>query len=246
MHVEAWGEGPRVVLVHGAITNGPMAWSKQRPLAERWQLLVVTRPGFAPNPPQDRCDFEPDAAAIADLLHEPAHLVGHSYGGLVALLAAAQRPEGALSLTLIEPPVMSLLRGDPDVEEAIANHLALLDAHGNDPRAFLAAFTASLGGDPASVPDTLPDHLRQNVELLIHERFPWAAVVPTDVLAAAPFPKLVVSGGHSRMQESLCDALNQRIGPTSQRAIVEGSGHNVQRTGPAFNERLEQFYLSTS
>jgi pimeloyl-ACP methyl ester carboxylesterase len=234
------------VLVHGAITNGPAAWSKQRPLAERWQLLVVSRPGFVPNPPEERCDFEPDASAIAGLLDPPAHLVGHSYGGLVALLAAAQRPEGVRSLTVIEPAVMSLLRGDPEVEEAIAHHLALLGAHRDDPRGFLAAFTASLGGDAATVPDPLPDQLRQHVELLMHERFPWEAVVPVDALAAAPFPTLVVSGGHSRMQEALCDALGERLGPGVQRSVVDGAGHNVQRTGTAFNDRLERFLVSSS
>src|ERR1700757_397360 len=101
MQLEIWGEGPRVVLVHGAITNGPAAWSKQRPLAERWQLVVVNRPGFAPNPPEQRSDFEADAAALARMLDEPAHLVGHSYGGLIVLLAADQRPDAVLSLTLI-------------------------------------------------------------------------------------------------------------------------------------------------
>ena len=63
--------------------------AEQKPLAERWQLVVVNRPGFAPNPPEPRCDFEADAEAIAALLDEPAHLVGHSYGGLIALLAAS-------------------------------------------------------------------------------------------------------------------------------------------------------------
>ena len=232
------------MLVHGAITNGPAAWSKQRPLAERWQLLVVSRPGFVPNPPEERCDFEPDASAIAGLLDPPAHLVGHSYGGLVALLAAAQRPEGVRSLTVIEPAVMSLLRGDPEVEEAIAHHLALLGAHRDDPRGFLAAFTASLGGDAATVPDPLPDQLRQHVELLMHERFPWEAAIPIETLASAPFPTFAVSGGHSPMHEMMCDTLAGRLGPSAQRAVIEGDGHIVQRTGAAFNDRLEHFLVS--
>jgi pimeloyl-ACP methyl ester carboxylesterase len=246
VHIDIWGEGPRAVLVHGAITNGPAAWSKQRPLGDRWQLVVVSRPGFVPNPPQERCDFEADGLAIAGLLDEPAHLIGHSYGGLVALLAAAQRPEGVRSLTVIEPAVMSLLRGEPEVEEAIAHHLALLTAHHDDPRGFLAAFTASLGGDAATVPDPLPEQLRQHVELLMHERFPWEAVVPVEALAAARFSKLVVSGGHSGMQEALCDALAERLGPAVQRAVIPGGGHNVQRTGAVFNDCLEGFLVSSS
>jgi pimeloyl-ACP methyl ester carboxylesterase len=234
------------VLVHGAITNGPAAWSKQRPLADRWQLVVVNRPGFAPNPPEQRCDFEADAAALARILDEAGHLVGHSYGGLIALLAAEQRPDAVLSLTLIEPAVTSLLRGDLEVEQSITDHLSLIASHGHDARSFLAAFTARLGGDPGAVPDPLPDQLRQHVELLIHERYPWEAVITTDTLAAAPMPKLVVSGGHSAMQEALCDALAARLGATAERAVIEGAGHNVQRTGAKFNERLEQLLISAN
>jgi pimeloyl-ACP methyl ester carboxylesterase len=244
VNVEVWGAGPRVVLVHGAITNGLAAWSKQRPLAERWQLAVVNRPGFAPNPPEDRCDFELDAALIAELLDEPTHLVGHSYGGLIALLAAGQRPGEVRSLTVIEPAVMSLVRGDPAVEEAIATHVSVLASHAEDPRAFLLAFIASLGGDPATVPDPLPDQLRQHVELLMHERFPWEAAIPIETLASAPFPTFAVSGGHSPMHEMMCDTLAGRLGPSAQRAVIEGAGHIVQRTGAAFNDRLEHFLVS--
>jgi pimeloyl-ACP methyl ester carboxylesterase len=232
--------------VHGAITNGPAAWSKQRPLGERWELVVVTRAGFAPNPPEPRCDFEADAAEVVGLLDEPCHLVGHSYGGLIALLAADQRSDVVQSLTVIEPAVMSLARENLEVEQSIAEHLSLVSTHGDDPREFLAAFTVRLGGDPASVPDPLPDHLRQHVELLIHERYPWEAVIPTAALAAAPFPTLVVSGGHSGMQETMCDALADALGSSAQRAIIQGAGHSVQRTGLAFNDCLEQFLASAN
>src|ERR1700694_6224028 len=102
MHAETWGSGPRVLLIHGAVTNGGAAWSKQKPLADRWQLVVVNRPGFVPNPPAMRCDFEADAEGIAELLDGPGHVVGHSYGGLIALLAASYRPDAVRSLTVIE------------------------------------------------------------------------------------------------------------------------------------------------
>src|SRR5918996_487469 len=77
----------RLVLVHGSVVNGAMTWRAQRPLAGQFELVVVERPGFPPNPPVERVDFEPDSALVADLLQDGDHLVGHSYGGGVALLA---------------------------------------------------------------------------------------------------------------------------------------------------------------
>ena len=61
-------------------------------------------------------------------------------------------------------------------------------------------------------------------------------------LAAAPFPKLVVSGGHDPAFDAVCDVLEQRLG--AERAVIPGAGHSVQRTGAPFNERLETFLRS--
>ena len=80
----------RLVLVHGSVANGRATWSAQRPLAERFELVVLDRPGFPPNPPASRVDFESDALLVAELLRAGDHLVGHSYGGVIAMLAAAQ------------------------------------------------------------------------------------------------------------------------------------------------------------
>jgi hypothetical protein len=132
-----------------------------------------------------------------------------------------------------------LLRGDPEIEEAIRSHITLVDSHRNDPRGCLAAFTANLGGDPTGVPETLPPAVRQHVELLIHERFPSEADVPTGVLSEAQFPKLVLSGGHSGMQERICDALAVAI--SARREMITGAGHNVQRA-VGCNDALVRFW----
>ena len=111
LHVECWGRGPPVVLVHGAVADGRATWMDQRPLAERWTLTVPDRPGFGENPPVERVDFDVDAPLVAELLADGAHLVGHSYGGVISLLAAARRPEAVWSLTVVEPPAFGVARG---------------------------------------------------------------------------------------------------------------------------------------
>ena len=55
----------RLVLVHGSVTGGSPTWGAQLPLAERFDLVVLDRPGFPPNPPVDRVDFEVDAELVA-------------------------------------------------------------------------------------------------------------------------------------------------------------------------------------
>ena len=55
------------------------------------ELEILERPGFPPNPPVDRVDFDEHAVLVAEAVGDGAHLVGHSYGGVIALLAAAAR-----------------------------------------------------------------------------------------------------------------------------------------------------------
>lgn len=103
LYVEVWGDGTPVVLVHGSLATGADEWSAQRPLAdEGFKLIVPDRRGYGRSPAADGEDFLVDAEDLADLMSTGAHLVGHSYGALSAMIAAARHPEATLSLTLLE------------------------------------------------------------------------------------------------------------------------------------------------
>jgi len=75
-------------MVHGSFTSGEDAWIQQRELADRYQLLVVDRCGHGQSADTGRFGFEEQADDIADLLGKSAHLVGSSYGAVLALIVA--------------------------------------------------------------------------------------------------------------------------------------------------------------
>jgi pimeloyl-ACP methyl ester carboxylesterase len=241
LHVERWGEGPPVLLVHGAVADGRATWREQRPLAERWTLTVPDRPGFGENPPVERVDFDVDAPLVAELLADGVHLVGHSYGGVISLLAAARRPEAVWSLTVVEPPAFGVARGNPEVDELVERLREHWRSGPRDAEAFLRGFLR-LVGSATDPPSPLPPPLQRGAEMLLVERGPWEAEIPLDELAGASFPKLVVSGAHDPAFDAVCDVLEQRL--SAERAVIPGAGHSVQRTGAPFNERLEAFLLS--
>jgi pimeloyl-ACP methyl ester carboxylesterase len=228
----------RLVLVHGSVVGGRGTWAAQRPLADRFELLVLDRPGFPPNPPAARVDFEADALLVAELLEQGDHLVGHSYGGVIALLAAAARPERLRSLTVIEPPATRVAAGDPAVEAfAAAGRELYASAATSDPETFLRRFLAAVGSqfDP---PTPLPPELEQGARALAVERGPWEADVPLEELATATFPKLVVSGAHQAAFDAICDVLERDL--PAERVVLPGYGHVVQRH-PEFNAILADF-----
>jgi pimeloyl-ACP methyl ester carboxylesterase len=230
-----------VVLVHGIILGGRYAWVEQRPLAERWRLVAPDRPGHGDTPADGRQDFERDAILVADqLLDEPSHLVGLSYGAIVAALAAARRPDGVRSLTLGEPPAWALVPDDPEVV-AYGAARPIPEEADADPRRILEATFAYLGID-LPLADPLPEPLEQGARALVGLRHPGEAQLPIDELARADFPKLVVTGGHSHAFEAVADRLAEGIG--AERAVIPGAGHLVPGTGAPFNARLEAFLRS--
>src|SRR5437762_12901648 len=111
---------PRVVLVHGSVVNAAVTWAAQETLADRFELVVPNRRGFPPGPDVERVDFADEAAWLEQFLEPGTHLVGHSYGGVVCLLAAARHPELLRSLTVIEPPAFGVARGVPAADGFIA------------------------------------------------------------------------------------------------------------------------------
>jgi pimeloyl-ACP methyl ester carboxylesterase len=227
------GKGPRLLFVHGSVLNGEATWNAQRPLSERFELVVPNRRGFPPGPDVERVDFADEAVWLERFLEPGTHLVGQSYGGVIALLAAARRPELLASLTVIEPPAFDVARGHTAVEAFVASGAAI----SGDPETYLRGFLELVGSSQPEHP--LSAALLQGARTLMVERPPWEAEIPLDELAATPFPKLVVSGGHSPAFDAVCDVLEARLG--ARRAVLPGAGHGPQRLGEPFNELLASF-----
>jgi pimeloyl-ACP methyl ester carboxylesterase len=232
MHVETLGAGPRLVLVHGS--GGNSGWPVQRALADRYTLVMPTRSGYPPNPPEEHIDFEAQARELSSVLAPGDHLVGHSYGGVVSLLAA---PTVELaSLTVLEPPAFGVALGDPTVKHLV-DMLAPLWPTDLPPEEFLRRFVETVGA-VYNAPSPLPPDVELSVRAMMVERAPWEAVIPFDELDSAPYPKLVASGGHNPAFEAICDALEEGLG--AERVVLDGAGHSIPRA-PGFNDVLVEF-----
>jgi pimeloyl-ACP methyl ester carboxylesterase len=243
--VTVWGEGEPAVFVHGSFGWGEETWAKQRPLAGSYRLLLVDRRGFGGTPADGAVDFERDADDVAELLGEGAHLVGHSYGGVVSLLAAARRPDAVRSLTVIEPPALGLVRGDPLVETFITGVAeAMRTADG--PSDYRARFLRNFGF--AGRPQELEGAGLEAARSSWNERNPAEAEIRLEDLRGVR--TLVVRGDWSKTQPSaqtrgqtvlhrVCDVLERELGAES--AIFSGA-HNPQLVGEPFNECLRTFW----
>jgi pimeloyl-ACP methyl ester carboxylesterase len=241
LDVERIGVGPPVLLVHGSIVDARRTWRKQYSLADRWSLTLPNRPGFAGSPPLERNDFNLEAPMIAELLGDGSHLVGHSYGAVMALLAAAARPEAVRSLIVSEPGCFNVAAGFAEVDEVLADGRRLYESGGTlGASRFLRLFRQGVHSSHET-PDELPEWLQRGATLALRERPPWEAEIPLGTIAAAPFPKLVISGDHSPAFERLCDVIADAVG--AERAHIQGRGHTIPTTGEPYNALVQEFML---
>src|SRR5207237_4475586 len=134
---------------------------------------------------------------------------------------AALRPDAVRSLTLIEPPAFGLARGHPAVDRLVEELQALWDRAGSmEPAGFLSEFSSRIIGRRVPPTMELPPDIEQGVRTLMVERLPSEADPPLEELAQMPFPKLVVSGGHSEAFDAVCAVLVERLG--AERATLPG------------------------
>lgn len=141
---EAGGESlPLIALVHGAMDRSAGMLKLSRRLDHDFRVLRYDRRGYARSSPH------PGPFTIAhqvdDLLTllagRTAVVVGHSYGGNVALAAAARRPDLVLGVVTYESPVSWL----PWWPSATAGGQAIAGAA--DPAAAAERFMRRLIGD---------------------------------------------------------------------------------------------------
>jgi hypothetical protein len=80
-----------------------------------------------------------------------------------------------------------------------------------------------------------------HVRLLMYSTDYWERQIPTSQVAAAAWPKVVVSGAHDPAQESVCDATAKAI--KAERLTLAGAGHLVLRA-PGFNDLLRRVWTT--
>jgi pimeloyl-ACP methyl ester carboxylesterase len=138
------GDGPAVVLIHCSV-SGLRQWrSLTESLSDGYRVRALNLYGYGattPWPERETQTLDAQArlvVATCEGLGEPVALVGHSFGGTVALKAATLLGSRVGSMVLIEPnPVYLLAQGGRDEEfaeaSALRDHVKRFGARGEPP-----------------------------------------------------------------------------------------------------------------
>ena len=244
IHYREDGQGIPVVALHSSASSSKQWDSLTGYLSGRFRVICPDLPGYGKS---DALDGSPRLADIVDVLSslfrkldQPAHLVGHSFGGAVALKAAQMLPDKILSLTVIEPASFHLLRDDriaapylteiEAVEQSMAGHITA-----GDQSEAMACFIDFWNGEGAW--GRTSAGLRQKLAILSSQVMSdFQAIFAEDTgladLASVTCPVLVMAGEHS---PNLTSHLAMRIAETLRFArfteIID-AGHMAPLTDP--------------
>lgn len=256
------GQGRAVVLVHGSASD-QRTWTDLRERwADRYRVITYSRRYHWPNDPIERGGCYALDDHVADLValvrgvgSTSARIVGHSYGALIALLAAARHPELVDALVLVEPPATGLFVGIPPglgelMRLALRRPRTALGIVKLGARSFGPAAAALKRGDEdaalralgngilgpeafAALSDERRAQVRDN--LILEELTSEAAMprLPTAAVAGIRCPVLLVGGERSPpIFGRLLDALAALL-PHAQRVIIPAASHLVHEDNPA-------------
>jgi len=222
-------------LAHGGVWRGFLA-------AAGTDAVSIELPGHGQAPDWDGVeDFQTVAVrqAMAALPDGPVRLIGHSFGGTVALRIALETPERVAELVLIEPPFFAAAMRDAwdvflayaGVNAPFAKAMAAGDREGA-----AAAFMGQWGGPVPwnRMAERQRTYMRDRIHLI-------AAAEPAIIddnrgvmaegrLAGLTMPVTLVEGSEAPpIVGAILDALEARI-PDVRRVVIDGAGHMVPVT----------------
>jgi pimeloyl-ACP methyl ester carboxylesterase len=243
---EERGSGATIVLVPGSCSTGA-AW---RPviaaLNGRFRYVTTSLLGYG-GTAERRTAGDPAISHEAEILESVvrraggrAHLVGHSFGGLVALAVAFRNQVSLASLVIVDAPALDVLRDRGEREhyrafrEMTKAYFAAFEGGNAEAIAAMIDFYGG-AGTYASWPQRVRDYAVATTAVNILD---WASAygfaLPAAALAAVEIPALVIRGGASqaRFREP-----PQAFAPREVFLNLTGPGHSRLRQ-PAGHQRM--------
>ncbi len=242
IHVERGGSGPKVVLLHSSGLSGRQ-WKSLVPglRAKGLETLAVDLAGHGAAPPWpdgEPFSYRSDVDAVAALISREggAHVIAHSYGALVGILAALVAPEKILSLTLFEPVAFKTL--DPVRDRDALAELEAIDFRwaDTDRERWLATFVDYWGGPGAW--NALREEARaefRRVGWVVREgvRTLLLDETPLDAYRAIDRPVRFFHGERSPLAARRVIARLASVLPQASVHAIEGAGHMAPLTHAA-------------
>jgi pimeloyl-ACP methyl ester carboxylesterase/AcrR family transcriptional regulator len=231
------GSGPPLLLVHGGACDH-LAWYFVTPLlAQKFTVYSFDRRGRGGSGNTEPYDAErevEDLLAVLSKIDEPAHLLGHSAGGIVAL-KAAERQADLLSLMLYEPAfIVDGTRERPGPE--ILERVRALIAEGDLDEVIRIAMRESLSMPEAEIEAMRAgpgwEQLRSVAPAIPNDWMLWEERLEPERLANLHLPTLLLVGSKSPSWLRTTSRAILAALPQAREVEMAGQGHTAMIGAP--------------
>jgi len=245
------GSGEPIVFVHGAPSDLRIWEPVRKKIAKRYRFIAYTQRYFGTEPwPDEGKNFSvttlaDDLAKFITLLNAgPVHLVGWSYGGLVAVTAAVSDPSLVRSLILYEATIISVLPADsPEGKKASEDWAKMRSPYVAAAKAgdFIEAAKLMLEavfqlppGEFDSLPGDWQTWLLDNARIVpLQLAAPPPPAITCDMLKDFTRPTLVMRGEKSQSFFTLISEAITKCVPGAQQIILQNVNHDGPCRDPA-------------
>ncbi|QWC85067.1 alpha/beta fold hydrolase [Nocardioidaceae bacterium] len=254
LHVREIGDsGERVIFLHGLFGQGKNFTTIAKDLRPDLRSTLVDLPNHGRSAWTDSVDYVATADVIAawwrETYAEPAHLVGHSMGGKVAMVLALRHPDLVDRLVVVDiSPTQSEGTGESGEFAHLLDSLAALDLATLERRGEADERLAERVDD-ARVRGFLLQNLHQQGEEfswranldLLREGLPVIGGFP-ELDATFDHPVLWIAGERSDYVQDAHDPAMRALFPRTRQLTIKGAGHWVHAERPeAFTASLRVF-----
>lgn len=246
LHVEEQGAGDPVVLIHG-LGSSARDWFAQVPhLAERHRVLTLDLRGHGrsekPDEPYSIPQFARDVAVVLRIRDAwPAHVVGLSMGGMVAMQLAVDAPSLVRSLVVVNSAIDVRLKSWADVWFYVSRRFAV-KLLGMRRVGKLIADRLFVRPDQDDLRTEFVNRWAENDKAAyirsVDAIMGWSV---QDRLDRVTMPALLVSSEHDYTPVAAKNLTVARM-PNAELAVVDGARHALPVERPAeFNALLDEF-----
>lgn len=236
--VLAAGSGPPVLLLHGSASSAAMWAPVIHALKPRFRLIAPDLIGYGrtdPWPEGHEFRLDDELRLIEPLIeHQPggAHVVAHSYGGVVALALARAGRVGIRSLTLIEPVAFDILRDDPQAWAEAERFSRGFAERIGDAEAAMRHFVDywSSAGTWESMDEGSRALMRRAAGKIVLEFEAVFADPGLDCLRALALPVRLIAGDKSPLPVRRIAAILAERLPSATLRVIEGANHLLPST----------------
>jgi pimeloyl-ACP methyl ester carboxylesterase len=236
MYFEVNGTGAPLLMIHGGLVDS-RSWFRQLSLEASFRLILPDLPGFGQSAPlTGSSNLRSLARDVADTINaagqETAHVLGFSFGGIVAQALVAERPTCVRSLVLVstlkggDAPTLGggRRRGDltAHLERALSPRYRRLNETETKRYMEMAAYNHARGSDV----------VRQSL----------SGAPAEDELRALTCPTLIIHAREDRSVPLRYAQELQRAIPSARLVTVAACGHSIHLERPQwFNSLVKDF-----